>query len=77
MRHWKLLQATSLSSEIWVIFDLEWDAVTDIVDENGNRVHTTLHESLRTNNACFPRNFCSKYNKQKLERLAKERNNVE
>ena len=23
--------------------DLEWDAITEILDENGNRVHTTLY----------------------------------
>ena len=52
---------------------LEWDAITEIVDENGNRVHTTLYKSLKTNNACFHRNCGTKYNKQKLERLTKKR----
>ena len=51
--------------------DLEWDAITEILDENGNRVHTTLYESLKTNNMCLHRNCGTKYKKQKLERFRK------
>ena len=31
--------------------DLEWYAITEMFNENGNRVHVTLYESLKTNNA--------------------------
>ena len=57
--------------------DLEWDAITEIVDGSGNWVHTTLYESLKTNNACFHRNCGTKYNKQKLQRLLEKRDDAE
>ena len=50
---------------------LEWYAITKILDENWNRVHTTLYESLKTNNVCFHRTCGMNYNKQKLERFTK------
>ena len=31
--------------------DLEWYAITEMFNENGNRVHVTLYESLKANNA--------------------------
>ena len=31
--------------------DLEWYAITEMFNENGNRVHVTLYESLKRNNA--------------------------
>ena len=52
--------------------DLEWDAFTEILDENANRVYTTLYESLKTTNACSHRNCSRKNNKQKLERFIKK-----
>ena len=57
--------------------DLEWDAITEILDKNGNRVHTILYESLKTNNSCFHRNCGTKYNKSKLEWFTKKRDNAE
>ena len=27
--------------------DLDWDAITEIVNENGNHVHSTLYRSLK------------------------------
>ena len=57
--------------------DLEWDAIIEILSENGNRVHTTLYKSLKTNNVCFHRNCGTKYIKQKLEQFTKNRDNVE
>ena len=33
--------------------DLEWYAITEMFNENGNRVHVTLYESLKTNNKYF------------------------
>ena len=57
--------------------DLEWDAINEIIDENGNRVHTILYESLkkitRVSTEIVAR---SSYNKQKLERLTIKRENV-
>ena len=58
--------------------DLDWNAITETVDENGNRTDSpTLYESLKKNRACFYRTCGSKYNKQKLERLAKKRDEAE
>ena len=57
--------------------DLEWDAITKILNENGDRVHTTLYESLKTNNTCFHRNCGTKYNKQKVEWFTKQRDRAE
>ena len=58
--------------------NLDWNAITETVDENGNRTNSsTLYESLNKNRACFHRTCGSKYNKQKLERLAKKRDEVE
>ena len=53
--------------------DLDWNAITETVHENGNRTNSsTLYESLKKNRACFHRTCGSKYNKQNLERLAKK-----
>ena len=57
--------------------DLEWYAITKILDENGNRVHTTLYESLKMNNVCFHKKCGMNYNKQKLERFTKKCDNAE
>ena len=57
--------------------DLEWDAITEILDENGNRVHTTVYESLKMHNACFHRNCGTKYNKENLERFTEIRDSAE
>ena len=58
--------------------DLDWNAITETVDENGNRTNSsTLYESLKKNRACFHRTCGSKYNKQKLEWLAKKRDEAE
>ena len=57
--------------------DLEWDAITEILDENGNRVQTTVYESLKMHNACFRRNCGTKYNKENLERFTEIRDSAE
>ena len=58
--------------------DLDWNAITETVDENGNRANSSnLYESLKKNQACFHRTCGSKYNKLKLERLAKKRDEEE
>ena len=58
--------------------DLDWNAITETVDENRNRTNSsTFYESLKKNWACFHRTFGSKYNKQKLEQQVKKRNEAE
>ena len=53
--------------------DLDWNAITETVNENRNRTNSsTLYESLKKNWACFHRTCGSRYNKQKLEQLAKQ-----
>ena len=56
--------------------DLEWDAITKILDENVNRVHTTLYESLETNNA-FPQKFWHKVQQAKARTVHKKRDSAE
>ena len=58
--------------------DRDWNAITETVNENGNRTNSsTLYESWKKNRACFHRTCGSKYNKQKLEWLAKKHDEVE
>ena len=58
--------------------DLDWNGITETVDENGNRTNSSnLYESLKKNQTCFHRTCGSKYNKLKLERLAKKRDEEE
>ena len=68
MIHWNITEYRNLGKP-----DLDWNAITETVDENGNRTNSsTLYESLKKNWACFHRTCGSKYNKQKLERLVKK-----
>ena len=58
--------------------DLDWNAITETVHENGNQTNSsTLYESLKKNQVCFQRTCGSKYNKQKLEQLAKKPDEAE
>ena len=58
--------------------DLDWNAITETVHENGNQTNSsTLSESLKKNQVCFQRTCGSKYNKQKLEQLAKKPDEAE
>ena len=58
--------------------DLAWNVITEVVDEEGNRTQaSSLYESLKQNKACFHRVCGSKYNKQKLKRLEKKRDESE
>ena len=52
-------------------------ALTNLQNDQWKWEHTTLYESLKTNNACFHRNCGTKYNKQKVERFTKKRDNAE
>ena len=55
--------------------DLEWNDITEISDETGNRTNTsTLYESLKKNKAIFHRACGTKYNRQKRDRILKKRN---